>query len=112
MKKGKLRVMNDGLIAYWCTGCQMHHGIPIRKTESPYWEFNGDYENPTFSPSILVRIPHPEGYSRENPAPKGWEGKMVEDICHSFITNGKIQYLSDCTHSLAGQTIDLEPVED
>jgi hypothetical protein len=29
------------------------------------------------------------------------------DICHSFIKNGKIQYLSDCTHELKGKTVQL-----
>lgn len=27
--------------------------------------------------------------------------------CHTFITDGKVQFLSDCTHALAGQTLDL-----
>ncbi|MEO7016286.1 MAG: hypothetical protein ABI067_07055 [Leifsonia sp.] len=31
--------------------------------------------------------------------------------CHSFITDGKIKYLSDCNHHLAGQTIDLPKIE-
>ena len=30
-----------------------------------------------------------------------------QTICHVFIKEGKIEYLSDCTHSLAGTTIDL-----
>jgi len=29
------------------------------------------------------------------------------NICHSFIRDGKIQFLGDCTHALAGQTVDL-----
>ena len=108
MKKGKLRILQDGLITFWCKGCQTYHGVNIDQSKSPCWGFNGDYDNPTFTPSILVRMPHPEGYSRENPAPLGWEGKMVDDICHSFVTDGKIQYLNDCTHELAGQTVELE----
>ena len=31
----------------------------------------------------------------------------VAKACHSFITDGRIQYLGDCTHPLAGQTLDL-----
>jgi hypothetical protein len=31
-------------------------------------------------------------------------------VCHSFIRNGKIEYLSECTHELAGQTVDMEDV--
>ena len=33
-------------------------------------------------------------------------------VCHSFVTNGRIQYLGDCTHKLAGQTVDLPDWED
>jgi hypothetical protein len=28
-------------------------------------------------------------------------------VCHSFVTDGRIQFLEDCTHELAGQTVDL-----
>ena len=31
----------------------------------------------------------------------------LDDICHSFVTDGRIQFLGDCTHKLAGQTVDL-----
>lgn len=31
----------------------------------------------------------------------------VGKVCHSFVTDGCIQYLGDCTHRLAGQTVDL-----
>lgn len=40
---------NDGKILFYCQGCKCHHGV----TDS--WQFNGDFNNPTFSPSILVR---------------------------------------------------------
>ncbi len=63
------------------------HVFNIRK-DGRGWDFDGSYEFPTFSPSMLARD------SRGH-------------ICHSFVRNGKIEYLSDCTHELAGQTIDL-----
>ncbi|WP_241754456.1 hypothetical protein [Cupriavidus basilensis] len=28
-------------------------------------------------------------------------------VCHSFVTDGRIQFLGDCTHALAGQTVPL-----
>jgi hypothetical protein len=28
-------------------------------------------------------------------------------VCHSFVIDGRIQFLSDSTHVLAGQTVDL-----
>ncbi|MCZ4340562.1 hypothetical protein O4H52_03015 [Sphingomonadaceae bacterium G21617-S1] len=30
-------------------------------------------------------------------------------VCHSFVRNGQIEFLSDCTHALAGQTVPLPP---
>jgi hypothetical protein len=29
-----------------------------------------------------------------------------------FVTDGRIQFLGDCTHALAGQTVDLPDWED
>lgn len=60
------------------------------------WTFNGDIHRPTIAPSILVR---------------GHRDEVGNFICHSFVTDGKIQFLSDCTHELAGQTIELPDIE-
>lgn len=57
------------------------------------WGFNGDADRPTFTPSLLCRYPFGE--------------ERREVVCHSFITDGRIQYLGDCTHAMAGQTVDL-----
>lgn len=72
---------------FWCEGCQEVHAF------NNTWTFNGDQLNPTVSPSLLVTA----GKSRP------------EYRCHSFIRDGKIEYLSDCSHNLAGKTIDLKP---
>ena len=32
---------------------------------------------------------------------------QTKQVCHSFIKDGNIQYLNDCTHKLAGQTIEI-----
>src|SRR5436309_254590 len=31
------------------------------------------------------------------------------DVCHSFVRDGLIEFLGDCTHPLAGRTVPLEP---
>lgn len=56
------------------------------------WEFNGDFEKPTFSPSMRCNYGH--GL-----------------ITHCFVRNGKIEYLSDCTHEMAGKTVDCMDFE-
>lgn len=41
------------------------------------------------------------------PKPPRPEIQRVKTVCHSFITDGQIQFLNDCTHPLAGQTVPL-----
>jgi hypothetical protein len=67
--------------------------IAISGTEHPVWGWNGDKKNPTFSPSIITRLP--------------WGEAGREVVNHVFIRDGHIQYLSDCSHEYAGKTIDL-----
>ena len=31
-------------------------------------------------------------------------------LCHSHVREGRIQFLSDCTHALVGQTVDLPDI--
>jgi len=107
MKKGKLRIVEDGMLVFYCPGCKRMHDIYVDKLHHVNWNFNGDFDKPTFSPSIKVTYRHPKGYSNENPAPAEWSGEYEEDVCHSFVRDGKIQYLSDCTHDLAGQTVNM-----
>ena len=63
------------------------------------WGFNGDLDRPTFTPSVLVTW-------------RDRDGEIPDEICHTFITAGRVLSLSDCTHTLAGQTLprpDLPP---
>lgn len=57
------------------------------------WSWNGDTESPTLKPSILTEFTWGEEYTIHR--------------CHSFVNDGKIQFLSDCSHELVGQTVDL-----
>lgn len=106
----------NGEYSFYCPGCKCHHNVwtKISKRNSKCtWAFNGDMDKPTFSPSLLVRwVDLPVNLE------KGKDGKYVlgEDgrvkgakdiVCHSFIKEGMIQYLSDCTHDLRGKTIEI-----
>jgi hypothetical protein len=81
-----------------CLGCEDEHVIPT-KPHAQGWDFNGDEERPTFSPSILVH------------AIVTTDGRTITPRCHSFVRDGRIEYLGDCTHILAGQTVDLPEAE-
>lgn len=39
------------------------------------------------------------------------EGSTYNIVCHTWINDGKVQFLSDCSHEFAGQTLDLLDVE-
>lgn len=100
-------------LLFFCEGCKTHHGITTRKVDlkrltdedrksyvknkKPRWTFNGDYDKPTFKPSIHIKA---------NPR----KGKKIT-ICHSFITNGSIRYLGDCRHDLKNKTVELPDLE-
>jgi hypothetical protein len=75
---------------FYCPGCKFPHSIRV-KGNNPLWEWNGDMDKPTFNPSILCNANNPE--SR----------------CHSFVKDGKIQFLGDSFHELKNQTVPLEP---
>lgn len=85
-----------------CPGIFPDRFIPVQlkgsRKDTGNWSWNGDVDRPTLKPSILTRADF--GEERE------------QKICHSFVNDGKIQFLSDCTHELAGQTLDLLEVEE
>lgn len=70
--------------------------------------FNGDYERPTFWPSVLVTgvVPLTEQQWSDYQQGKGLP-KPVKSVCHSFVTDGRVQFLADCTHALRGTTVEL-----
>lgn len=103
-------VESDGVThrgwAIFCPACRCGHMFDQR------WSFNGDEEAPTFRASMLVKSEHghppvtPENLEEYKRAP--WPQTKVQKVCHSFVTDGKIEFLGDCTHALAGQTVPLE----
>jgi len=82
---GKVKEVS-GQYYFKCPGCHMIHSV------GKSWEFNGDFGSPSFSPSILVT---------------GIPGMR----CHSYIKNGMIQFLDDCSHELKNQTIEVPDYE-
>lgn len=109
-------------IKFLCPGCLWDDGhpqahivpvswLPAGETQEsphvagkPHWSFNGDLDRPVLGPSVLT----------------WWGGEGTEvplHRCHSFVgcngaAPGQIILLGDCTHHLAGQTVDLPEIED
>jgi hypothetical protein len=92
---------SDNRISFFCPGCDGYHEIAHGVGNGPRWTWNGDLVKPTFTPSVLVTYPANPNADEDF---KEWRNQR---ICHSFVTDGKIQFLSDCTHQLAGKTVDL-----
>ncbi|AOF96626.1 hypothetical protein BSY17_2629 [Sphingobium sp. RAC03] len=96
-----LRSVTNGGLMFWCPGCDGAHMVTVGEGPGPRWGYNGNPDAPTFTPSVLVTY---------NGADAGVDGAPPA-ICHSFVTGGRIQFLADCTHALAGQTVDIPPFD-
>jgi hypothetical protein len=92
--------------AFWCPGCEHAHSITVASPDG--WVWNGDLERPSFTPSVLVQE-HKTliDSTLEGPALTAPENITLTPRCHSYVTDGRIQFLDDSTHPLAGQTVDL-----
>jgi Family of unknown function (DUF6527) len=78
------------------------------------WTWNGDTDKPTLRPSVLTTSGHfiesQNGkecwcnFNKQNP-----DKTPVFQCyrCHTWINDGKAQFLGDCSHELANQTLDL-----
>jgi hypothetical protein len=105
MKISPILSQAGDLLIWKCPGCKSSHGVRIRalsrpgEDDGPGWGWNNDAERPTFTPSVLVTYDGRDaGVDGAPPA-----------ICHSFIVDGQMQFLADCTHGLAGQTVPIPP---
>lgn len=93
-------------ITFWCPGCAEFHTVT---THEGGWQWNGDLEKVTLSPSILVRGTKRLTDEEHAFVMNGGKIDVVQTVCHSFVKEGQIQFLADCTHDLASQTVALPP---
>jgi|SRR5579872_376919 len=89
----------NGEYAWWCPGCRHAHHVPTGGGPHPIWQFNGNVDRPSFTPSVRHFLPADE---------HGPEGTF----CHYIITDGQIGFCGDCTHALNGQTVPMVPLAD
>jgi hypothetical protein len=78
----------------WCPACDLPKRLPVNRSEGTSWDFDGNIEAPTLSPSILQH------------------GGGNHPQCHSFLRSGMWDFLSDCTHSMAGQQVPMVSLPD
>lgn len=119
-----LALWGGDAVGFFCPGCRNMHHVPVSASgagERPRWKYNYRPNAPTFEPSLLIRTGH--HVPGQPPAEDCWLCKRHDErvaagepshracgICHSFVTRGQIQFLCDCTHHLAGQTVPLPPI--
>ena len=106
--KGMLREVHfhgeEGHVAHLaalCPACGFEHSFNVDievqgRHANDLWSFNGDYDKPTFSPSMLC---NPGGRQAGHP------------VCHSFLREGVWQFLGDCSHEMVGQHVPMIPPE-
>ena len=107
----KLVSISGGRVGYWCPGCHTAHHISVEGDRA--WQWNRNVDLPSFSPSILVTTGHYlQGHNSEDGCWCTYRQTHPEcDVecvrCHAYVTQGKIHFLSDCSHPLKDQIVDL-----
>jgi hypothetical protein len=110
-----IKPLGGGFFSFRCPGCGNEHVIPTGEGAGARWGFNGSLDKPTFTPSILARSGHHiAGYDGGDcwckPDAEGTDRGFSCYLCHSFVIDGRIEFLSDCSHALVGQTVDMPPI--
>ena len=114
-----LRSVDSG-VAYYCPGCKTRHVINLHNPHKSRWVWDGNPAKPTLQPSVFYKTirtdlteAEQERYDIEfeRVGPEQLLQGEFKHWCHHFLTDGKLIFLSDCTHHLAGQTVDLPPLE-
>lgn len=98
----KHEVHGDGSESlFWhCPGCKAPHSIFVKPgtLNKKTWLWNGSVDKCTLSPSVVV-------FTREYIDDEDPSFRIAPTNCHVFIRDGMIEFLSDCTHALAGKTV-------
>lgn len=107
-------------ISFVCPGCKEEHELPVeREKVNGKWTWNWSLDKPTITPSILMRTGHYVPGKNSDDCWCTYNAEHPDDpapfactICHSFVRDGKIQFLGDCTHELKNQTVELPIIEE
>lgn len=103
-------------LEFWCPACETTHRIRVDVPNA--WTYDGNESAPTITPS--VKVMHTrfselaekqyEHWQQSGEHPPGGKYDSREDVCHTVVTAGKIQFCGDCTHAMAGQLVPMIPI--
>lgn len=97
----------NGTIKIKCPAGHTHHiNTQAPNSSGAIWGFNGDFEKPTFTPSINEHVgKYVAGFENID------DEYGISYICHFIVTDGKIYFCGDCTHEFVNQTMDLLDID-
>ena len=90
---------NEGIMHFMCPACNKAHHVTVKSVSEPNgWDWNRDTESPSLEPSIRTEF---VTYDRDS---EGYtiQSTIKKNICHSWMTRGRLKFFPDCTHELAG----------
>ena len=92
---------------FWCPGCGCGHVFQCGDgfAHPQRWEFDGNYDNPSFSPSLrmFTRVTREEGDRLVDTGEQ-------QTTCHLHVQAGELRYCGDCPHAMNGKTIPMQDI--
>ena len=96
-RTGVARIYVKGeYISFHCPGCGYPHSVPTKGPGA--WNWNGDVENPTITPSLRIFTP-------AIPSTPDFKGLLERTHCHVVVTNGQLNFCADSAHALKGTSV-------
>ncbi|OFY87840.1 MAG: hypothetical protein A3F72_02925 [Bacteroidetes bacterium RIFCSPLOWO2_12_FULL_35_15] len=110
MAKVKLYDKDHGTYYFRCPAGHDHYiNTIVPNQQNAQWGFNGDVNNPTFTPSINEKAGRFVDVNVKGN--EEWLSNPENSYhCHFIITNGKIKFCGDCSHELKNLTIELPEI--
>ena len=87
---------DESVMVFHCPACKDDHHVTVGGIHG--WDWNGDVDSPSLSPSIRVTRTVYERDGNGDPIPE-----TVRQVdCHTWMTDGRLKYFPDCYHEMAG----------
>lgn len=111
MAKVRLYDEEKGTYFFKCPAGHIHYiNTKVPNHMNAQWNFNGNIDKPTFTPSIDEKSGYHVAECSEEDR-KYYQEENLGYKCHFVITDGYIQFCGDCSHDLKNTTIELPEIE-